>query len=354
MRLDESSIVTSEAGLIDDSSSVLDSGETSSSVMNRASHPVPAMRDEVDVDLLPLLLEEANVFFPRICHTLKAWREQAGEDTHLGNQLQRCLHSFKGSSRMAGAMRLGELVHQFEGRIAAAIAQSVFDAKLWNELDDYLRQITATIEGLTGGQQSAPALAEEPPRQLQQGQMQPFSGVSARLYRVARQTSKELGRRINLELIGGEVMLDSAALEKLTAPLEHLMRNAIAHGIEPPEQRELLGKPAIGEIILSLKREKNGVMIEFSDDGAGLDMDKLRKKAVERDLIPKDWKLSDQQAAQLIFLPGLSTAAEVTEISGRGIGLDVVRSEVTALGGRLDVISMPGQGLVFTICLPYA
>jgi chemotaxis protein histidine kinase CheA len=322
--------------------------------MSCGSQPAQIMRDEVDDDLLPLLLEEANVFYPKICRTLKTWREQAGADTLQGYQLQRSLHSFKGSSRMAGAMHLGELVHQIEGRIAAAIMQSLFDTALWNELDAYLQRIAAAIEELAGGRQSTPSLAEDSPRQSQLGQMQPFSCISARLYRVARQTSKELGRRVNLEMIGGDVALDSTVLEKLTAPLEHLLRNAIAHGIESPEQREHLGKPAIGEIILSLKREKNGMVIEFSDDGAGLDMAKLKKQAIERNLIPKDWQLSDQQATQLIFLPGLSTAAEVTEISGRGIGLDVVRSEVNALGGRLDVASMQGEGLVFTICLPHS
>jgi chemosensory pili system protein ChpA (sensor histidine kinase/response regulator) len=231
---------------------------------------------------------------------------------------------------------------------------AVIDTAVWDELDRYVQRLATAIEGLEQGAGAAISLDEALPHQSKNGQTQLFSSIGDRLYRVARQTSKELGRRVNLEIIGGDVALDCAVLENLTAPLEHLLRNAIAHGIEAPEQRELLGKPVIGEICLSLSREKNGIVIEFSDDGTGLDLAKLRTQAVDRKLIPKDWKLSDQQATQLIFLPGLSTAPEVTEISGRGIGLDVVRSEVNALGGSLDVASMPGQGLVFTICLPDA
>ena len=340
--------------MVDNSINVQGSGEIRSSAINRAGHSVNVVRDEVDNDLLPLLLEEAKTIYPKICFALDAWRNQAGADIHQAYQLQRCLHTFKGSSRMAGAMRMGELVHQIEGHITAAISQAVIDATVWDELDRYVQRLAAAIESLERGQESAAALDEDPPRQSKTGQIQLFSSIGERLYRVARQTSKELGRRVNLEIIGGDIGLDSAVLESLTAPLEHLLRNAIAHGIEAPEQRELLGKPAIGEICLSLSREKNGMVIEFSDDGAGLDMSQLRRQAVERKLIPKDWKLSDRQTAQLIFLPGLSTAPEVTEICGRGIGLDVVRSEVNALGGSLDVVSLPGQGLVFTICLPDA
>lgn len=340
--------------MVDNSNNVQVSEEIHSSAINRANHSANVVRDEVDNDLLPLLLEEAKTIYPKICFVLNAWRNQAGADIQQANQLQRCLHTFKGSSRMAGAMRMGELVHQIEGHITAAISQAVIDASVWDELDHYVQRLAAAIEGLERGQESVSSLDEEPPRQSKSGRIQLFSGIGERLYRVARLTSKELGRKVNLEIIGGDVGLDSVVLESLTAPLEHLLRNAIAHGIEAPELRELLGKPAIGEVCLSLSREKNGMVIEFSDDGAGLDMAKLRRQAVERNLIPKDWKLNDRQAAQLIFLPGLSTAPEVTEICGRGIGLDVVRSEVNALGGTLDVVSLPGQGLVFTICLPDA
>jgi chemosensory pili system protein ChpA (sensor histidine kinase/response regulator) len=161
-----------------------------------------------------------------------------------------------------------------------------------------------------------------------------------------------LGKRANLELSGTEVELDRSVLEKMTAPFEHLLRNAIAHGLETPEQREQAGKEPIGEIRLSLRQESNEVVFEFSDDGAGLDLARVRQKAVESGVLHEGEEINDESAMQLIFTPGLSTAEEVTEISGRGVGLDVVRSEITALGGRVDVASELGHGLRFTIHLP--
>ena len=193
-------------------------------------------------------------------------------------------------------------------------------------------------------------------RELQQGlmnvRMVPFSSISERLYRIVRQTGKELNKRANLELSGTGVELDRSVLDKMTAPFEHLLRNAIAHGLETAEKRESLGKPAIGEIHLSLRQESNEVVFEFSDDGAGLDMARLQQKAQDTGFIKQEEKITSEQAIQMIFKPGVSTAQEVTEISGRGVGLDVVRSEVSALGGRLDVTSTAGKGLCFTIHLP--
>jgi chemosensory pili system protein ChpA (sensor histidine kinase/response regulator) len=193
-------------------------------------------------------------------------------------------------------------------------------------------------------------------RDLQQGlmaiRMVPFASISERLYRILRQTGKELGKRANLELSGTEVELDRSVLEKMTAPFEHLLRNAIAHGLETPEQRERNNKEPIGEIGLSLRQERNEVVFEFSDDGAGLDIARVRQKAVETGVLHEGEEISDELAMQLIFTPGLSTAQEVTEISGRGVGLDVVRTEITALGGRIDVASEPGKGVRFTIHLP--
>jgi chemosensory pili system protein ChpA (sensor histidine kinase/response regulator) len=141
-------------------------------------------------------------------------------------------------------------------------------------------------------------------------------------------------------------------LEKMTAPFEHLLRNAIAHGLEAPAQRERLGKMPIGEIRLLLRQESNEVVFELSDDGAGLDMARLKQKALEHGVVQAGEEITEEQAIQMIFKPGLSTAQEVTEIAGRGVGLDVVRSEVSALGGRLDVASVPAKGLRFTIHLP--
>lgn len=343
--------------LIDDSNVIQSGGQQNSSGTSggAASARRRLVRDEVDEQLLPLLLEEAGELYPKICHTLSAWRAQAGRDVSLGNQLQRSLHTFKGSARMAGAMHLGDWVHRIEGRIAEAAKQSNFDNALWDDLDAYLERIASALKKLADGiaadmPQDDASLATTEHNETQQGRV-PFANLHGRLYRVARQTAKELGKRVNLELLGGEIELDGGTLEKLTAPFEHLLRNAIAHGIESPEQRKRLGKTPMGEIGLSLRQEGGEWVFNFSDDGLGLDMGRLRQVALEQGLLRESEQLSEAQAVNLIFRPGLSTAQEITEIAGRGIGLDVVSAEVAALGAHLDVVSTQGKGLSFTIRL---
>jgi len=313
--------------------------------------------DEVDEQLLPILLEEARELYPKICLTLRAWRDKSGADSVLSNQLQRTLHTFKGGARMAGAMHLGELLHRVEGRVAEASKLAVFDASLWDELERCLTCVETAIEALSGDVIVAEAMPEFVSSVLlqqvsgQRGRI-PFANASARLYHVARQTAKELGKRVNLELSGGGTEIEGEVLERLTAPFEHLLRNAVVHGIETPEKREYLGKTAIGQISLSLRWEHEELVFEFSDDGQGLDMIRLKQKALQIGVVQEGEELSDTQAIKMIFTPGLSTAREITEIAGRGIGLDVVGAEVDALGGRLQVVSRQDKGLSFRICLP--
>jgi chemosensory pili system protein ChpA (sensor histidine kinase/response regulator) len=463
------------------------------------------VHDEVDEQLLPIFLEEAHELYPQIGSTLRAWRDTP-EDAQLGRNLQRSLHTLKGSARMAGAMRLGELTHRVEDRVSKAIAHDALDEALWSEMDNYLDRIAHAIDELqnlqTIASTAAPQVEEKPTavpvaspvlevgaeramqaallrvrsdtvdrlvneagevsvarsrveaelrefkngvleltdsvnrlrkqlreieiqaegqmqarvatspessqqfdplefdrftrfqeltrfmnesvhdvqtvqqallknldetsaalnaqsqlnRDLQQGlmgiRMVPFSSISERLYRIVRQTGKELGKRANLELSGTEIELDRSVLEKMTAPFEHLLRNAIAHGLETAEQRAQTSKAPIGEIRLSLRQESNEVVFDFSDDGAGLDIPRIRQKALENGLLAANETVSNEQVMQLIFTAGLSTAKEVTEISGRGVGLDVVRSEISALGGRIDITSEPGLGVRFSIHLP--
>lgn len=485
--------------------SVAEEAQTETAGQAQAPQQPRQVHDEVDAQLLPIFLEEANELYPQIGSTLRAWREAPG-DVQLGHTLQRSLHTLKGSARMAGAMRLGELTHRVEDRVNQAITQGTPDEALWNEMDNYLDRIAQAIEQLS----APPPDTERPPlpeteteaatvarpavpalevgaekaiqaaqlrvrsdivdrlvneagevsvtrsraeaelrefrgsvqeltdsvnrlrnqlreveiqaesqmqarvaasgesqfdpleldrftrlqeltrfmnesvhdvqtvqqsllknldettaalnaqgrlnRDLQQGlmsiRMVPFSSIGERLYRIVRQTGKELGKRANLELSGTEIELDRSVLEKMTAPFEHLLRNALAHGLETPEQRSSNGKAPIGEITLSLRQESNEVVFELADDGAGLDIERIRQKALEQHLIAVDEEVGDDQLIQLIFTAGLSTADEISEIAGRGVGLDVVRSEVSALGGRIDLSSPPGQGVHFTIHLP--
>ncbi|MDP2809386.1 MAG: Hpt domain-containing protein [Rhodocyclaceae bacterium] len=180
--------------------------------------------------------------------------------------------------------------------------------------------------------------------------MLPFNTIADRLHRIVRQTVKELGKRANLEIRGGQIELDRSVLEKMTGPLEHLLRNAIAHGLETPGQRVASGKSEVGEIELNLTQEGNEILIELADDGRGLDLARLRAKAVERGLVGAD--ADERQLTQLIFLSGFSTAEQLTELSGRGIGMDVVKNETASLGGRIEVTSTSGQGSLFRIYLP--
>jgi chemosensory pili system protein ChpA (sensor histidine kinase/response regulator) len=467
-----------------------------------------AVRDETDEQLLPIFLEESNDLQPKIGDCLRAWRKNPADGKPAAD-LQRVLHTLKGSARMAGVMRLGELVHRMEDRVVAAIKGKQDDA-LWDILDNYSDRIGNALERLRGGAMDteaaetptaeaqaplamAPVVEIEPHkpetpaermaamlrvrsdtvdrlvneageisvarsrietelrafktgmadmaesvgrlrkqlreieiqaesqlearialaqdvaekfdplefdrftrfqeltrfmnesvhdvqtvqqallknldevasamsaqaylnRDLQQSlmaiRMVPFSGISNRLYRVVRQTAKELNKRALLDIQGGEVELDRSILDRMTAPFEHLLRNAVAHGLESQDERSRSGKQPIGQIHVSLAQESNEVVFEVSDDGAGINLDRLRQKALQLGLAQAGASISGEDAMLLIFNTGISTATEVTEISGRGIGLDVVRNEIVSLGGQISVQSKRGQGTRFTIRLP--
>ncbi|HQR11459.1 MAG TPA: Hpt domain-containing protein [Casimicrobiaceae bacterium] len=180
----------------------------------------------------------------------------------------------------------------------------------------------------------------------------PFGSLSERLYRVLRTTAKELDKRANLEINGGKVELDRSVLEKLVGPLEHLLRNALDHGIEGRDARVKAGKPETGEVSLTVRQVGNEVVIELADDGAGVDFARVRERSRSLGLFPADASPSDAQLIEFLFQPGFSTASKVTQISGRGIGMDVVRSEVAALGGRVEVATTLGKGTRFTLTMP--
>ncbi len=463
------------------------------------------VQDDIDEDLLPVYLEEGSDLYLQLGNTLHAWRAQP-DDEGLSHNLQRTLHTLKGGARMAGALRMGALIHHMEEHVIQADEQR--DAVFWNELDNYFDRIGSALDQLRSGAPVKTEMAtktDEPQAALQaaerhhraitageratlgamlrispdlvdflvnqvgeisiarsrvevelrtfksglqdltssieqlrkqlreidiqaEGQMQarvslsgetaeqfdplefdrftqfqdltrsmnesvhdvqtvqqslsrnldetaaalssqsnynrelqeklmairtvPFSSIGDRLYRIVRQTARELGKNANLELVGSELNLDRGMLEKMTAPFEHLLRNAIAHGLESAEERIRKGKSPTGSIRLTLRQENNEVEFEFTDDGAGLDIERLRSKAIERGLLQADTKMSESEIMQLIFSSGLSTASEVTEISGRGVGMDVVRSEINALGGYIDIFSERGKGARFVIRLP--
>jgi len=188
---------------------------------------------------------------------------------------------------------------------------------------------------------------------LMRSRMVPFSRLVPRLRRIVRQVATELGKQVNFELDNVEGELDRTVLERMIAPLEHMLRNAVDHGIETPAERLAAGKPEAGRVLLSLAREGGDVMLRLMDDGKGINLPRVREKAIERGLMTADANLSDRDIMQFILHAGFSTADSVTQISGRGVGMDVVNSEIKQLGGAMLINSNAGEGSEFTVRLPF-
>jgi chemosensory pili system protein ChpA (sensor histidine kinase/response regulator) len=188
---------------------------------------------------------------------------------------------------------------------------------------------------------------------LMQARMMPFSRLVPRMRRIVRQTAQEMGKKVELWVQGEQSEVDSAVVDRIIAPLEHLIRNAIAHGIESPEGRQEAGKDPVGKLTLTVDRDGSDNVFRVKDDGAGIDVDRVRHKAVERGLLAPDAEISEHDILQLIFESGMSTAKEVTQISGRGVGMDVVISEVRQLGGTVEINSKRGFGASFYLRIPF-
>lgn len=440
--------------------------------------------DDIDEQLLPVFIEEADELMQQISSSLRGLRLPDEVQKESG-ALKRLLHTFKGSARMAGAMRMGEVAHQMESRLLAAgnhysaalldaldadfdliqsladelkgvkqpapvvqavvpvaaevesgttirvkselmdqlvnqagevsIARSRIEAEMItmktslldltenvNRLRSQLRELeiqaesqmqakiqdgheanfdplefdrftrlqevtrfiaesvndVATIQqnllknhdDSTGALMQQARMTKELQQSLMRVRMVPFSSLSDRLYRLTRQTGKEVGKKVNLELRGGRVEVDRGVLDQMMSPFEHMLRNAIDHGLESTERRIALGKSEFGEVQVEVRQEGNELVLVLKDDGKGLDLESLRAKGVEKGLIGP--QASDQMVTGLIFEPGISTASSLTALSGRGIGMDVVKNKLGDLGGRIDVSSQAGVGTTFTIYLP--
>ncbi|HZQ72452.1 MAG TPA: Hpt domain-containing protein [Burkholderiales bacterium] len=486
------------------------------------------MHDDIDEQLLPIFLEEAQALLPQIGSDMRDWKANTA-DEEVSRSLRRGLHTLKGSARMAGAIRLGELCHIIESKIDAAIDANAYPAEMFADIEEKMDRVSLDLERMAGGEQlsqtaplartapvpaplletgpSAPAAekaqaakpeaakapaapkpkAEAPlqtaaatmrinaetldhlitesgevsiarsrveaelravkqsladlsdsigrlrgqlrevevqadsqmqsrkteleqqrgdfdplefdrytrlqeltrmmteslhdvstiqqtllknlgetdaallqqariSRDVQQELMRmravPFSNLNERLYRIVRQTAREVEKKAELTIEGSQVELDRSVLERMSAPLEHMLRNSLTHGIESPAERAGAGKDESGRISIVLRQESNEIALIFSDDGAGLDLQKLHKKGVEKGLIQPGTQPTEGELAQLIFASGLSTAESVTQLAGRGVGMDVVRNEIAAIGGRIDISTERGKGTTFTVYLP--
>lgn len=228
--------------------------------------------------------------------------------------------------------RVAQLAREFEAR------------SRHDELVDSLLEAAGHIGRIT----------DELQEHIMKARMLPIEHVFNRFPRMIRDLAQKFGKEVRLVMEGQETELDRSVIEIISDPLIHMLRNSVDHGIEPPDERESLGKPRQGTIRLSARHEENYILIEIEDDGKGMDPAHLREVAVRKGVLTRDAadRLSDREALNLIFAPGFSTAKEVTEVSGRGVGMDIVRSNVQRVGGLVDVDSTPGKGTRFSIRLP--
>lgn len=231
-------------------------------------------------------------------------------------------------------------------QLSRALSESAADlTSLQGVLDDLARQYDALLH-----QQSR--VSSELQDGLMRTRMLPFDTLAPRLRRVVRQAAEDAGKAVEFHLDGAHGELDRSVLQRMTAPLEHMLRNAVAHGLESAEARAAAGKPAQGNVTLSLLREGSEVVLQVGDDGAGLDREAIRARALDRGLLAEGETLADADLDALIFESGFSTADTVSRLAGRGVGMDVVRNEVRQLGGTVDIATTPGAGTRFTLRLP--
>jgi chemosensory pili system protein ChpA (sensor histidine kinase/response regulator) len=259
---------------------------------------------------------------------------------------------------------------QLESRMEAARAMSqAFDPL---ELDRYTRlqeltrmmaesvndvaTVRSTLQRTLQTTEDELAMQGRLTRELQgdllRTRMLEFDSLSERLQRVVRQAAAETGKQVRLDIAGGSIEVDRGVLDRMTPAFEHLLRNCVGHGIEYPDSRANAGKDPTGSIVITVQQEGNEVSVEIRDDGAGLDLVRIRERAVQMGLLSADAQATESALSQLIFTAGLSTADQVTELSGRGVGMDVVRSDVQGLGGRIEIVTQTGKGTRFKLVLP--
>ncbi len=303
---------------------------------------------------------EVAIYRSRLEQQLGAFRgataEMAQTNTRLRDQLRR-LDIETEAQIIARYQREGETrdetfdpleLDRFSNlqQLSRALAETAAD----------LSSLQSTLDDLTQGYDTLLLQQSRVSSELQEGLMRtrmvPFDTIVPRLRRVLRQASTDTGKPVQLKLDGAQGELDRNVLERMTAPLEHMLRNSVAHGLEKPDQRSAAGKSAEGTVTIAIRKEGSEVVLQITDDGKGLDRDAIRQRGETRGLVRKDAVLSNAQLDALILEPGFSTAEEVSQLAGRGVGMDVVASEVRQLGGTLDIHSERGTGTVFTLRLP--
>jgi chemosensory pili system protein ChpA (sensor histidine kinase/response regulator) len=324
--------------------------------------PVAAVQLRVRADLVDQLVNEAGevaIARGRIEGELLALKGSLFELTENVIRLRKQLREveIQAESQMQSQQALAsERSQEFDPlefdrftrfqEVARMMAESV------NDVATVQQTLMRNLDQATSALAAQARLSRELSQRLMGVRMVPFDSLAERLHRVVRQAAKDTGKRANLDIRQGQTELDRSVLEKMAGPLEHMLRNSVAHGLEDTPGRIAAGKDPIGQITLSLAQEGNEIVVSIADDGAGLDFPRIRSRAVEHGLIAADANPDEATLAQLVLQAGFSTATEVTTLAGRGVGMDVVKNETASLGGRIEIDSVTGHGATFRIYLP--
>jgi chemosensory pili system protein ChpA (sensor histidine kinase/response regulator) len=295
-------------------------------------------RIEADVGILKTSLADLTDNLERMRSQLRDIELQA--ETQITSRME----ATKAMSREFDPLEMDRFTRFQE--LTRMMAESV------NDVATVQRGLQRTLQSTEDELAAQARLTRDMQDDLLRTRMVEFEGLAERLYRVVRQAAKETGKLVRLDIVGGSIEVDRGVLDRMTGSLEHLLRNSVTHGIESSEVRLAAGKEAIGTVTLVVTHEGNEVSVEMRDDGAGLNLRRIREKGLALGLIAQGSEPSDDELAGLIFLPGFSTAEVVTGLAGRGVGMDVVRSEVAAMGGRIETATAAGQGTSFKLVLP--
>jgi len=312
--------------------------------------------------LLDRLLNQAGevtITRSRIDADVKQLQSGLGE---LGESLERMRRQLRDievqaesqiSSRLEAAKAAAQAFDPLEmDRFTRLQELTRFMAESVNDVATLQRGLQRTLQSAEDQLAAQSRLTRDLQDDLLRTRMVEFESSADRLYRTVRQAAKEAGKQVRLDIVGGAIELDRGVLERMIGPFEHLVRNCVAHGVEQEAERLAAGKSAVGQVTIAVAQSGNEVAVDIADDGAGLDLQRIRQRAIERRLLPDGAAPTEAELSQLIFRPGFSTVDVVTELAGRGVGLDVVRAEVTAMGGRIETQTSAGKGTRFKLLLP--
>lgn len=313
----------------------------------------------VRADLLDNMVNfagEVNIYQSRMEQQINTFRYNMVEYDDIVKRLRDQLRRFEFETETQSKGRYEKVDGEVEPQEAERLVQiQQLSQGMLESLTD-LDSLSGILKNLTRESETLLSQQSRVSTELQDGlvrtRMVPFSGQVPRLQRIVRQTCDELHKQTELIIQGADTTLDRTVLERIMAPIEHMLRNSVAHGIEKTEDREKVGKSNKGTIKLSLHHEESDIVIEVSDDGGGIDLESIRAKAIKQGMISADAKVSKDVLLDMIMESGFSTATEITQIAGRGVGMDVVDSEIKQLGGLLNITTEPKKGTTFTVRLP--